>query len=61
MAKSPNRRIEISEDARRALDFEVALTGESLFACASRAILNGVSDEANAVNRYVESIKPVSN
>lgn len=60
MVKSSNRRIEISADARRALNFEVALTGESLFECASRAILNGVSDEANAVNRYAENIKPVS-
>ena len=46
MVKVPNLRIEISEDARRALNFEVALTGESLSACASLAILNGVSDKA---------------
>lgn len=46
MVKVPNLRIEISEDARRALNFEVALTGESLSTCASAAILHGVSDRA---------------
>ena len=46
MVKVPNLRIEISEDARRALNFEVALTGESLSTCASAAILNGVSNRA---------------
>lgn len=46
MSKTPNLRIEISPEARRILDFEVALTGESLATCASNAIKIGVSKKA---------------
>lgn len=46
MSKTPNLRIEVSPEARRILDFEVALTGESLATCASNAIKIGVSKKA---------------
>jgi len=46
MATGVNLRIEVSEEARKALNFEVALTNESLTVCASKAILKGISNRA---------------
>ncbi len=59
MPKIPNLRIEVSEEARRVLNFEVALTGNSLSVCASDAILAGVSKKAVELARSVEVRKPV--
>lgn len=61
MSKSLNLRIEISEEARRALNFEVALTEESLVTCASKAILAGVSKKAVELantGRVKSNLKP---
>lgn len=58
MPKKQNLRIEVSEEARRALNFEVALTGESLAVCASKAIIAGVSKKAVELAN-VTSQKPV--
>lgn len=60
MSKTPNLRIEVSPEARRILDFEVALTGESLATCASNAIKIGVSKKAVELAEMTAISKPRS-
>lgn len=62
MPKTPkvqNLRIEVSEEARRVLNFEVALTGETIGVCATKAILAGVSKKAVELAGSVTKPKPV--